>query len=68
VPLHDLVGALGDTWAFDGTTWTMQPQPPTGPAKSEAPVAAWDPKLERLVMVDNDGGTFEYDQGTWDDI
>ncbi len=54
---------LGDTWTFDGTTWTQQ-SPTTSPAWRNQPGATYDPLAGSVVVFGgHDGYTF-YDD-TW---
>ncbi|MFI5299206.1 MAG: hypothetical protein ACHREM_14005 [Polyangiales bacterium] len=57
--------ALGDTWEWNGASWTQ-----ASPAQSPPPLAgaqlAWDARQERLVMVGgNTSQTYAYDGKTW---
>ncbi len=62
---------LGDTWTWDGATWTQQ----TGPAPSaRATTLAYDPLRQRTVMFGEIAGvprladTWEWDGSTWAEI
>ncbi len=57
--IHD---PLGDTWEYDGVTWTQrqpQHQPPAGPGK-----LAFDPSRQVSVLLAV-GGTWEWDGNDW---
>ena len=65
-------GLLGDTWEWDGLTWT----PVTFPAQMALPAArkdavlVWDGNAQRLVLQGGNGGetgndTWEYDGKQW---
>jgi hypothetical protein len=69
-PVHDLVvvfggrsdtnATLGDTWLFDGRSWSAGPIGP--PARSDAALA-WDPERQVLVLAGGrDGNTILGDQ------
>ena len=49
--------ALGDTWTWDGTTWTKQTRDPT-PAPQPLPASmAYDPATAQLVLFGGVDGT-----------
>jgi hypothetical protein len=57
---------LGDTWTWDGTTWTEQ-QPPTSPAARNGMVTAFDAARGEVVGFGGHDGTVAYgDTWTWD--
>ena len=41
--------ALGDTWTYNGTTWTLQ-SPPTSPGARALASMDYDPALGQLVL------------------
>jgi len=52
-------GTLGDTWTYDGSTWTEQaPAPPTLGASM-----AYDAMTSQVILFDS--GTWAYDGSTW---
>lgn len=65
-------GALGDTWTFDGTTWSQVAPTSETPATSDAAMA-YDSGTGQLVYLadDNDAGsvnsTWTFDGTTWTD-
>ncbi len=63
---HD-EGALGDTWTWDGSTWTER-APPTSPPGRYGMGMAYDAALREVVLF---GGSYSYpdyfgDTWTWD--
>src|SRR5205823_770576 len=46
---------FGDTWAWDGSTWTQQ-SPATSPAAREAHAMAYDPSHAQVVLFGGDNG------------
>ncbi|MBL8934516.1 MAG: hypothetical protein JNM69_08175 [Archangium sp.] len=61
-------GVLGDTWEWDGTTWTQR-TPITSPPARRAHAMAWDEGRQRVIIF---GGypnsladTWEWDGTTW---
>jgi hypothetical protein len=48
---------LGDTWTYDGTTWTLQ-SPATSPSGRAGAAMAYDPAIGQLVLF---GGSFDLD-------
>jgi hypothetical protein len=61
----DVPCPLGDTWTWNGDTWTEQ-HPEDDPGKRSGPVAAYDASSEMVVLFG--GGTLEEtrDTATWD--
>jgi hypothetical protein len=57
---------LGDTWTFNGSTWTQPPQRRSPPARTGA-LAAWDPAVGAVVLFGGTGaaGTRLDDTWTW---
>jgi hypothetical protein len=56
--------ALGDTWTWDGTTWTDE-GPGTGPDPRIAPTMAYDPVGEHIVLFGGRGSMMYGDTWTW---
>jgi hypothetical protein len=56
---------LGDTWAWDGTTWSMLSPPTSPPARSHAAMA-YDPDRNVLVLFGGRTGTSGYLDDTWE--
>jgi hypothetical protein len=59
-------GPLGDTWTWDGSTWTKQ-APATSPPAREFASMAYDPATGNLVLFggDNAGPRSFNDTWTW---
>ena len=65
-----LSGTLGDTWEWDGTTWSLGP---TGPSPRDGMGMAYDRARAETVLfggapstaIDPDGETWVYDGSTW---
>ncbi|HXA29959.1 MAG TPA: hypothetical protein VN193_14555 [Candidatus Angelobacter sp.] len=61
-------GELGDTWTFDGTTWTQQ-HPAASPPARDGAALVYDPALQRLVLFGGEGtaadGSIVYFADTW---
>jgi cysteine-rich repeat protein len=65
---------LGDTWEWDGTTWTeLQPVGRTPPARSDATLT-WNPGRRRLTLISGRTGfgviddAWEWTGQAWDEI
>lgn len=60
---------FGDTWVYDGTTWSSRPG---GPSGRNGHAMAYDPIRQRVVMhgwgADGDLRTWEWDGATWTGI
>ena len=57
---------LGDTWEYDGTTWTQR-FPTSSPSPREAPSMAYDSNRQVVVLFGGwKNGYSEYDQETWE--
>jgi hypothetical protein len=61
-------GALGDTWTWDGTTWTQQ-RPATHPHRREGASMAYDAATGTVVLFGGDGhqkgNMLLHDTWTW---
>jgi hypothetical protein len=63
---------LGDTWVWDGSTWTQQ-QPATSPSAREGPSMAYDAATGNVVLFGGEtvsgvrpyGNTWVWDGSTW---
>lgn len=67
---------LGDTWTFDGTTWTQQ-KPATSPPPLSGASLVYDPALQKVVLYGGEGSdpqtgepklfdqTWTWDGTTW---
>ena len=55
---------LGDTWTWNGTTWTQQ-QPTTSPPSRTQASMVFDPTLQQTVMFDGFLAGFAPNDGTW---
>src|ERR1700690_1136286 len=61
---------LGDTWTWDGTTWTQQ-HPAAHPVPRELPAMAYDAATGTVVLFGGDkvstvlGDTWTWDGTTW---
>lgn len=58
----------GDTWTYDGTTWTRREVP--GPSARAGAAAAWDPSRRRVVLFggrgrNTEGSATAYFADTW---
>ncbi len=67
IDLHRLpsppVQLFGDTWTYDGTTWTRQ-SPAASPGERQSAAMAYDAHLGKLVLFG--GGYFDYEiNDTW---
>jgi RHS repeat-associated protein len=60
-------GVLGDTWTWDGRSWTRR-TPASSPSPRAAGVMAWDAGLRRVVLYGGRtaGGRAAGDTWTWD--
>jgi cysteine-rich repeat protein len=56
--------AFGDTWVFDGTTWTRAST--DGPSARSGAALAWDASREHLVLVGGGAGIVLEDVWEWD--
>ncbi len=54
---------LGDTWEFDGTTWTQTST--SGPSPAIDSAMAWHVDARRLVLFDRAGDTWSYVDHAW---
>ena len=67
-------GYFGDTWGWDGSTWTRLAE--TGPAPRVMGAMAWDARREVIVMFGGRNGwpdgdlndTWEWDGTRWREI
>jgi len=63
---HGYFEYLGDTWEFDGTSWTQRSS--TGPARRYAHAMAYDPVRQVVVLGGGEGGGsdfWEWDGTAW---
>ncbi|HEX5052843.1 MAG TPA: kelch repeat-containing protein [Planctomycetota bacterium] len=58
-------GALGDTWLWDGTTWSLA-TPAISPGNRSGHAMAYDAARQRVVMFGGDDGAFFTDTWEWD--
>jgi hypothetical protein len=56
---------LGDTWEWDGATWTLRAQ--TGPMPRSGVAMAYDERLHRTVLFGGNGGP-RSDTWAWDGV
>lgn len=54
----------GDTWTWDGTTWTERTVP--GPSARTDAKMAWDPRRQRIVLFGGFDGAIQSDTWEWD--
>ena len=62
------IQGLGDTWEWDGTTWSQIMFSGATPPARGAPAMAYDPSRAKTVMFGGVGGladTWEYEGTTW---
>lgn len=59
-------GLLGDTWEWDGQSWTNM-NPPTSPSARRSPALAYDPIQQRVLLFggDGNGDTWTWDGQSW---
>ena len=57
-------GQLGDTWTWNGSTWTQQ-SPAHSPAARSSSVMAYDAATQTVVLFSGSGGTNPNDTWTW---
>ena len=55
---------LGDTWTWDGSTWTKQ-APKTSPPARHSASMAYDAATGTVVLFGGQGGVFLGDTWTW---
>lgn len=58
---------LGDTWTFDGRSWT-QAHPAMGPAPTVGALMTWDPDLGKAVLIAEEPAgvqTWTWDGAAW---
>jgi hypothetical protein len=58
------IGNLGDTWTWDGTTWTKQ-APATSPSARYEPSMAYDTAASHTVLFGGGGKILFSDTWTW---
>jgi hypothetical protein len=46
---------LGDTWSWNGTSWTLQPSGSTAPAARQGPSMAYDANYDQVVLFGGQG-------------
>ena len=60
----DALQRFGDTWTWDGTTWTKQAPATSPPARYSASMA-YDAATGNVVLFGGQGGAFLGDTWTW---
>jgi hypothetical protein len=72
--IANAVGQLGDTWEYDGATWTLA-APPASPPAQGLHRLAYDTNRKRTILFGGMqtryptlGATWEYDGATWTEI
>jgi hypothetical protein len=58
------IGALGETWTYNGSTWTEQ-SPANSPPPSESPAMAYDPATGEMVLFGGVNGQSTIFNETW---
>lgn len=59
-------GGMSDTWEWDGSVWTrIQDASASHPASSASPRMAYHPARKSLVLLDDQGDTWEREAGFW---
>ena len=58
--------AVGDTWTYDGTTWTLLAAGSSAtPAPTSRPAASWDPVTSSVIALDSAGVTWQLGDTAW---